>query len=337
MPLKARFFYAHGTAYLINVLEIGLTIPLPMFTTNPGGVGADEFTTATVSGLNGQTVQWDGSPADDPFPGLLDPNKWEVTKVRYPASGLAMSQSIDYGIDQVIAEVNKMPRDQPWAVGGYSQGGAVAAGVYNEVRYGSLSSRASSFLGGVCFGSPRRQQDWRGPVGGTWSGAWDVEDSTVGGRGSFPDAGPWARLSNCGDEWVEFTAPGDIFSSTGSSTFGQLWVDANNAFLTIGSGGLVQFFSSLAGGIADAVQAALAQAGQVNSFIDAAGKLFQIAGSGHTAYAFEPPVGLTGATSFQLALEHLEGLADQWAVAPIALPPSSAGWSTRLLPPPVVN
>jgi len=333
--VKVRFLYAHGTAYLINILELGFAIELGGRVVINGQYDSpDGLGTATVAGLNGRTALWDGSPQDDPFPALLDPNRFEVTSIRYPASAYPMSTSIDIGVGMMIDQINAMPPDQPWAVGGYSQGGAVAAQIYDEVRYGSLTSRAATFLGGVCFGSPRRQRDHRGAVGGTWSGAWDVEGSTTGGAGCFPDTGPLARLTNCEDKWVEFTAPGDVVAATGESSFGNLWVETANALLNLGSGGIINFLSNLGEGIADAVEAAVGFAGQVNSFIDAAGQPFQQSGSGHTSYAWVPPEGLTGKTSYQIALEYLESLADDYAVAPIALPPSSAGWSTRLLPPP---
>lgn len=341
MP-KVTFIYAHGTAYVLNLLEVGFAIDIGN-RVRIGGATPKALSYATIPGLNGQTAVWDGGPENDPFPSMLDPNVWDVVRIRYPASFFPMGNSIDYGAGQVIAAINSLPAGAPYCIGGYSQGAAVMSSVYNEIRYGSLTSRASSFLGGITFGNPRRQLNHRGAVGGTWSGAWDVNGSTTGGHGSFPATGPYARLSACEEKWVDFTAPDDIFSSTGDSTTGTNWTAGNDVLLELAASQFAGAFLSdvlanaihITGPILGAIDNAFALGNALNTFIDAAGKQFVIGGNGHTTYPFVPPIGdpAGGLTSYQIALTYLEGLAAQWATAPISLPPASVGWSPTLVPP----
>lgn len=334
--MRPAFFYATGTSYLINVLETGFSVDMAL-RIGSGGVAPGNYSYATIDGLNGQAAVWDLTPPNDPFPALLNPDKWEAVKIPYPAVAFPMGASINYGISQTISHINRLPRGRPFALGGMSQGAAVMSGVYNELRYGSLTSRLSDFLGATVFGNPRRQQNWRGPIGGAWSGAWDVPASYSGGHGSFPASGPWARLSNCGDEWVDFVMPDDIFAATGDSDIGTHWVEGNNGFLDLGVDDILAYFANgMAQQIINAVGAAFNLAGTVNNFLDAVGKPVEIGGAGHTAYAFLPPVDVeTTKTSYQLALEHLDSLADEWATAPVALASTATGWSTTLLPPTV--
>jgi hypothetical protein len=333
---KVHFFYANGTNFLFNIMEIGFSVDI-RGRVSFGGGGEDAFTFASVPGLEGKTAAWDGLPANDPFPSLLDSKLFDVSRIRYPAASFPMGASITAGIEETIDQINALPPGKPFCLGGYSQGAAVMSGVYNELRYGSLTSKLPQFLGAVMFGNPRRQQNHRGIVGGDWSGGWDIPDSNYDGRGSFPATGPFARLQNCGDEWVEFTNPGDIFSSTGSSATGINWTTANNTFLDLNLGSIVNYFATgLIGSILAAVELAFSIAGIENVFIDAEGKEVSIAGSGHTAYPFVPPPDdpFNGATSYQIALAYLEALAYGWVTAPVAVNPRTAGWSTTLLPPP---
>lgn len=362
---KVSFFYANGTAYLINLVEAGFSISSAGIvrvgnkTLNP----VTSKSTATLVSPTGTTVAWNGGPENDPFPFLLDSNVWNVTKINYPASVLGIGASIDSGIAKTVAEIKALKKGTPFALGGYSQGAAVMSGVYNQIKSssGSLYSRRNDFLGGVMFGNPRRQTNFRGEIGGTWSGTWDTPGSTTGGHGSFPSSGPYARLTGSdATKWIEFTAPGDIFSSVGNTATGVAWTNANDFILGKSRPQIAGKFltSALAGliGLTNANWTAVTQAfalGAVeNFFIDAVDKTFTLAGHGHVTYPFlGPPTGSggyattstvvdgktylkpTGDTCYQLALKWLEGKAKAWATAPIAISAKSTGWSTRLVPP----
>lgn len=353
MTGKPRFFYAKGTSYLLNVMNIGFSIDNNQVV-HLGNwehqLGKPKEKNAAVPGLDGRTVMWTGEPAQDPFCALMNPEIWDVQTVNYPASTLAMGPSVDMGVTAAVNAISAMPAGTPFALGGYSQGAAVMSGVLNEIMSGSLTARAGDFMGGTMFGNPRRMLDWRGPVGGEWSGCWDIPGSTTGGHGSFPATGPYARITDPPDTWVDFVAIDDIFTAVGDSAAGLEWVDANNLFLELlHSEFLGKFLSQFIGGflaakgitaehvtpMTDAINAAFALAGTINDFTDADGNAFQIAGAGHTYYPAMPPPGDPdgGLTGFQIALKYLDSLAEDYARSPTVLPPTSAGWATRLYPP----
>lgn len=328
MTNKVAFFYLHGTDPLVlqfiqwlgqfqNAARIGLL---------------------TVPGINGITATWqDGSPRNDAFPNLLDPNIFEAKKIGYPALAVPMSVSIEIGITNLVKAINALPRGQKFMIGGYSQGAVVASSVELMLRSGGslFSSRGADYLGGVCFGNPRRQLNYRGEVGGTWSGAFDVPGSTTGGHGSFPTTGPYARLTGCNaTKWIELTEENDIFSSVGDSTKGLNWTSGNSAFLTLP---LVDALNALAN-IGDILDTALNIGGLALSYVDGIGRAFTFPGNGHAAYPWRPPPGETGMTSYQVAASWLTGKANAYAVGSDVLPAtptstSTSGWTTTLIPP----
>lgn len=330
---KVAFLYCVGTSYLTAQLAKAADL-VPNV---PGSGNA-----ALVAGLNNVTALWGGGPPADPFPSLLDPNIFDAKKVFYPASTLGMGPSIDAGIQNVVNEINNLPPGQKFCLGGYSQGAAVMSGVYNELRSGSLTARNADMIGACMFGNPRRQVNYRGSVGGTWSGAFDVNGSTTGGHGSFPATGPYARLSSCeASRWIEFAAPNDIFTAVGDSTWGQNWVNGNDIFL--GDVTPQEFATYLLTSAAIAIDSvrALTLGNVAQTLTDAVGTVFNwLGGNGHVVYPFTPPVGNPDGnlTAYQIALKFLTAKANEFATAPILLPstPTSttgAGWSTTLVTP----
>lgn len=368
MADKVAAFYCHGTAYLLNLFEVGFSIDLSLKIKWGNQPTVDNGTFATVAGINGRTALTDNSPQGDPFPALLDPDIFEVFKPGYRAMAYPMGLSIGEGVANTIAMINNLTPGRPFVLGGWSQGAAVAAGVYlsglKPGTTGPLESRRSSFLGYTGFGSPRRALNHRGEVGGTWSGAWDVPGSNTGGHGSFPATGPHKRLSDCEGKWVEFVNPGDMFSAVGNTTLGAGWTAANEIFLSLplslivgslitsGAAGAI----GLDGSMFDGTVAAFGL-GAATNIIDAAGNAFSPPGGGHVMYSFLPPPdnsgnypsipevrdGVTyhkplGDTAFQTALKFLTSKANEYAVSPSVLPTtptstSTAGWTTTLIPP----
>lgn len=318
MADKITFFYCTGTAYSLSILNNALKVGLggQIFWGDPS-VNPDKLAQVTsyVAGLDGKTYPWDGSVFNDPFPFMLDTAVWEAVRVPYADAGFTvmsngqllggMGASIDDGVSKVMAKIMALPPGAPFAIGGYSQGAAVMSSIYNEIRSGSLMSRASSFLGGVMFGNPRRQVNHRGEVGGTWSGAWDVPYSNTGGHGSFPATGPWARLSGCdGTKWIEFAAPDDIITSTGDSSTGSFWTQGNDIMLSLlfsqffGQTALEAVLQTLVPGytsqIISAIQTAFGVGGALNYLIDAAGTMGALSGAGHVIYPVLPPPDSNG-------------------------------------------
>lgn len=336
MTNKVAFFYLNGTDALINQVAfvIGQLFNQP------------RLGLVTVPGLNGITTTWqDGAPRNDPFVNLLDPNIFEAKKIGYPALGFPFKLSMDIGVFNLQAAITSLPKGQKFMIGGYSQGAACASEIMLRLRPGGslYSSRGGDFLGGVCFGSPRRQVNYRGEVGGTWSGAWDVPGSTTGGHGSFPTTGPYARLTDCDPtKWIEFTDIDDIITSTGDSQNGLGWVEGNQALINNDLVFLLQniFDNGQPSAAKTGTNAAFATAEAAFSYLDALGRSFTFPGAGHAAYPWRPPPGNpeNGLTSFQIGVRWLTSKANAYSVGADVLPPtpssvSTAGWTTSLIPP----
>ena len=311
---KVNFFYANGTSYLLNNLAAGFSASVSgtvsLYLPIVGSQVLNPVTSVSktaVYGLNGTTTQWDGGPASDPFPFMLDQNTWQSTRISYPASMVDMGPSIDYGADQTIALINALPANSPFALGGYSQGACVMSQVYKQIKdpAGSLYARRNDFIGGVMFGNPMRQVDFRGEIGGTWSGYWEdtSKTATTGGGGAFPATGKYARLTGSdATKWIEFAAPDDIFTASGSNAQGTNWTAGTDLLLTKSFIDLIGIWLTeslwqalgVAQPVLAAVQSAFGLAGLLNHFIDAATLTFDIGGAGHTTYPFLPPPSNAG-------------------------------------------
>jgi len=336
---KPVFLYCTGTSFAFSAfgdvlpmfsgLSIGKTRNFwGDYTINP----SKEVQPGQVAGLNGQVFSTDGEVFNDPFPFMLDQRVWESRRVAYPASAITfltatppailggMGASIDDGIAKVIAQINGLTPGTPFALGGYSQGAAVMSGVYNQIKNtdGSLYSRRNDFLGGVMFGNPRRQVNYRGPIGGTWSGSWDEAGSNTNGGGSFPGGtNKYARLEGCDDtKWVDFTMPGDIISSTSTLTSaGSLWSQATAALLEIGPDRVAVVVAIalelITGGgftsqILAAIEAVFTGPGAVTNYVlDAIGVGFGAPGGGHVLYPHLPPPNNTRGTPSATLLDGL--------------------------------
>ena len=128
-----------------------------------------------------------------------------------------------------------------------------------------------------------------------------------------------------------------MFSSVSSlTTTGTNWIAGNDAISGLNALSIAAYLSTgMLQPMVNAFNAAQALGNTVNTFIDAAGKTFPQPGGGHTAYPWRPPPGNpdNGLTSYQIALKFLAAKAAEYAVAPIVVPPTGAGWSTTLTPP----
>lgn len=312
---KIHFFQANGTSNLLSFFGA------PVVGINLG------TETKTIKGLNGQSAQWDGNAATDPFPSFLNPDAWEVKVVGYPAAIFPANASIDFGVTQLSKLITDLPAGTPFCLGGFSQGGAVCSKVLTLLQAGTLGAgRLADMKAAVMFGNPCRKTDWKWPAfggyaGGLESGSWDVAGSTTGGHGAFPAS---MRLTNPPERWFEFGGGRvhkvDPICGTGDSNAGQA--------VTTFAGNVFSFpFASVIGAVLNTTTR-----NAILALLDAAG--------GHGAYGTEPPPGYAAnaPTSYQIALEYLESIAAAEAVAPILLPPEptsalTSGWSTSLIPP----
>lgn len=305
---KPVFYYANGTNFISNLFGEQFQ---PV--SSPGGP------TFNIRGLNGQFFEWDGYILSDPFPKLLDPALWDYDRVQYPASTISMNLSIQVGVEYIVQKILDTPVGTPFAVGGYSQGAAVAHRLVGETRAGRLMNRRQDLRACVTFGAPSRETNhtWVGSSG--WSGADDVPNSTRGGHGTFP---PLFRMQNTEDLVWDFVMPNEPITSVGDSFFGKLLQNfvggSLNTFFNLIPTllGVIPFLlysaavavppPGVAKNPADATQWAYTD--PVTSTVR------YFAGGGHTMYPFFPPpaadgsIPASGDTSYQIAARYLNSV-----------------------------
>lgn len=376
--MKVNFYYCNGTSYVLNSLfglgfsvDVSGTFRLGDKVLNPN----TSVLIGTIVGQNGKTYTSDLAPRNDPFPSMLDPDVWNATKVTYPASMIGIANSVDVGVNNVIGLIQKTPPGQPFGLGGYSQGALVMSQCLKEIQNpgGRLYSRRGDFIGGVMFGNPSRKTNFRGPIGGTFSGSPEVPGSTTGAHGVMPQTGKYARLNTelngIESKWVDFTAPGDVVSnvsgSDGDGSIGSYFsATAQTVFSTpftlLPLGFMLTQLAASAVGISAPMVAATQQmlsfAGEVKNFIDVTGVYGGVPGGGHVTYPIWPPSNNDGSytgllsssfidgttyyapapgmkSCFQMALDWLDSKAREWATAPVVLSSDYTGWSPTLAPP----
>lgn len=324
---------------MFQLWDIGWNLTLPGTTVDPNPP------TVECKGLNGKTASWNGSPTDDPFPTLLDPQLWDARKIGYAAAAFPMSTSIGVGVNKMVGELLKTPRGTKFALGGYSQGASVASRAFKKLVVDNYDGRASDFIGGVTFGNPDRKLNHTNPHS-SWSGAWDIPGSTTGSHGCFPLAN---RMTTAPESWWDFVHENELITGTGDSESGAIWTRSAGFVANNDLVGLVNVLSLVDDvvatffGITTLEAQTIKTAGEIfvsqTEFAGANGTSISLGGGGHVAYPFLPPTGYSGTeTSYQLALEYLEGIARDALVAPIVIPqiPGSnalAGWSTSLIAP----
>ncbi|RAV17519.1 hypothetical protein DQP57_00400 [Mycobacterium colombiense] len=163
----------------------------------------------------------------------LDPEYFEVVYVPYPTTG-TMSTAVQQGINWMINTINTTPG--PFILVGQGQGTLIMSGVYDQIRYGQLTSRDNDLLAGVMFGNMRREEGagfpgYTPPVG--TSGA-VVDCAAIGpyanqGDPTNPAGG---NLIDTEPRWWEMAAPGDYLSCCpvkGSATQVGMPFDLANA------------------------------------------------------------------------------------------------------------
>lgn len=350
---KIPFFYCQGTSWPFNFLfDLGYR-DAPFLSGGPPSTYS-----RVIKGLNGTTVRWNCSPPDDPFPYMLDQSIFQSVRMRYPASMFPIAQSVVSGVSRVTAAIKEIPSGVPFGLGGYSQGALVMTLTARKGLLpgttGELEPWRNQFMAGIMFGNPCRATNHRGEIGGTYSGGYDVPNSTSGGHGIMPLTGPFARLSSAPAHWIEFAQKDDVVTSVGDSALGTgISAIADAVFGLTGSAfvgfDLLGFIANL-GNLLPAACKLIEVAGQNLTHIDATGTYFSdLGGNGHTAYALMPPTGndgqndlsgFGGMTSFQLGLQYLTDKAGQYGASPSVLPASgggnaaaATGWSTKLTAP----
>lgn len=284
---KPTFFYATGTAYMFDVFGQGI------FQIGGGGQIA-------VPGLDGDVWMWDGAPTNDPFYKMLDSDLWNSRKIFFADAGFPMQNSLKEGVALLIKEINDTPG--AFALGGYSQGAAVASLVYREIQSGSLQHRKADLIAGVTFGNPSRQTGHLWP-GANPVGSWD-QPSNYNTHGCFPTS---QRLTNTESFWWDFANTDEIITSVADSTLGIDWVALAATFINDFNG--VDLAAFLAAHISRLPWDVLSEVlNALNSIVGGVGA------GGHVTYPTAPPPGnpQNGLTSYQIALQYLRDVGTRY-------------------------
>ncbi|MGB3604243.1 MAG: PE-PPE domain-containing protein [Gordonia sp. (in: high G+C Gram-positive bacteria)] len=144
----------------------------------------------------------------------LDRNIWDVQHVNYPASfgpianngqpplsqlgSPSYEQSVQMGVDEVVRLIKSKPGS--FAVLGYSQGGAVASRVGQEILTGRLSDRINDCKWLHTFASPHRDQRSSVELNLTGHG---ISGEPIGGF----------RINGVPDDmdWFDYGLPNDVY------------------------------------------------------------------------------------------------------------------------------
>ncbi|DAZ90165.1 putative peptidoglycan-binding domain-containing protein [Mycobacteroides abscessus subsp. bolletii] len=138
----------------------------------------------------------------------LDPGFFTWAPIDYPASfgpipggpvtgitSLSYQESVEVAVRAGIKRIAATPGK--FMLGGYSQGAEAASRLLREIIHGgSLSHRASDFIGGYTFGNPCREENH------TWPG------DTLAGRGISPN-----RIEGTPLTWHDYAHAGDMYTA----------------------------------------------------------------------------------------------------------------------------
>lgn len=265
----------------------------------------------TLYSVCGTGVGWNVGYPFDLGDALEQAGLIEHQPIGYPATAFPMQPSIDAGVAELVKQIMLRDPSEPWAMVGYSQGAIVTSTVYDRVRdvNDPLNAYAATFLGGVTFGNPRREE------GHTVPGGIDP-----GGHGIVTP-----NLVNSEAKWWDFAdgkamvgSPGnDLYTTCGSGTSAATVADQEAIWTIVDEGSFSSFLglakkileilpSPIAGGLA-AIEAA------VNAL-----DFFVVEGiTPHTSYQFVQPVAGDPRDCWTMALDYLTSLAV--TPAPVAI------------------
>ena len=189
------------------------------------GDAADFFTQngiRTLLGSGNKTPDF-GKEFDYDQPGYgsqiarsLDRNIFNWYPVAYNSNAFPLNVGVEAAVDKAVSLIQG--NTSKIFLVGHGKGAVVASKLYDEFRFGRLTSRRSDLLGVFNFGNPLREEGHTIP-GGT----------DPGGHGIAPES---ERLTDTEDLVWEFAAPGDPMAVTGDDLAGGIATLLYSAFDT---------------------------------------------------------------------------------------------------------
>lgn len=214
-----------------------------------------------------------------------------------------METSIQTGVAELVRQILLRDPSEPSAMVGYSQGAIVTSIVYDRIRdvNDPLNAYEASFLGGVTFGNPRREEGHTVPGGIDPGGHGIVTPNLVHTEAKWWDFADGKAMVN---------SPGnDLYTTCGSGTSAATVADQEAIWAIVDTGSFSSFLglaekileilpSPITGGLA-AIEAAI-------NALD----FFVVEGiTPHTSYQFVQPVAGDTRDCWRMALDYLTSLA----------------------------
>lgn len=219
----------------------------------------------------------------DLFVDTLELGKYYTVKTAIaPTSFTDPVGTLQDNVDAVVQAINDTTG--PFALAGFSYGAWVLSKVYDEIRSGSLTSRAGDFLGATVGGNPARK------VGTSFPGG-----PVIAGHG----IANYNLSGTIGSNWWEFAVSGDAITSSVDDTAGTL---AQSIFDWI-----YGTYSGTQAAMVAAAQAAFntADPNFVANVTNASG-IGTNWGMAHMSYAFTKPITGDNRTIPQIATDQLK-------------------------------
>lgn len=143
----------------------------------------------------------------DQFSGLLTIPLIKWVPIDYPAAIYPMGASVDTGIANLVAAIQRTGPGSPKALAGYSQGALVTSSVWRDyVLEGSLSAYEADFKAAVNWGNPMRCPTI--PANGNAYAGWAPRSG--GGISGTNDL----TAAQTPSWWYDFANPNDLYTDS---------------------------------------------------------------------------------------------------------------------------
>lgn len=264
----------------------------------------------TLYTVNGTGVtMWDGYPAD--LARAVSDEQWVWQPVAYPGTAIPMQPSINSGDSEFARLLRLRPPSNTWGFIGYSQGAIITSDImdrcgitHNPAVATDLAEYAASFIGGVTFGNPRREQTHTVPNGIDPGGHGIVTPNLVNTPASVYDMAAGKHMVG---------SPGqDLYTTAGYNGDANSTADEEAVWAIIDKGSISSFLPLLTQ-IIKLLKGNILQGGiEAGIAIFDALDFFVVKGlTPHTSYQYTQPIAGDGRDCWRIALDYLNYLGSQ--------------------------
>lgn len=223
----------------------------------------------------------------------IDEDLWSWVPVSYPAAGFPMINSLNTGIDNLVAAIEALPLGTKFALIGVSQGAVVTSKTWEDEIFastGRLHNRVNDIVAAVTFGNPRRKDGSHAPgtpdPGGHGIATGDLQTNTPS----------W---------WYDYANPNDIVPTVPTGTGGDYASTVYDFLMTDWDG----ISGTLLSTVLSTFTNPLGSIASVGALLEQlAGDLYK-SGTGHNPHTTYNTVKIDGThTSVELATTYLDSV-----------------------------